>query len=199
MEVSVENEVKKTYPDLSMVPQEYHDLKEVFNKIKAKKKLAQRLQDAEKSIEAVNVKCASLEKTEQRLQGEVEVLMIDMERANALAANLDKQQRNFDKVLAEWKQKYEESQAELEGAQKEARALNTEMFKMKNSYEEALGHLETLKRENKNLQQEISDLTEHISETGKMVHLVTLEKLPSAKEMVSLQAFILSLMAKLGG
>ncbi|KAI1890299.1 hypothetical protein AGOR_G00152310 [Albula goreensis] len=136
----------------------------------AKKKLAQRLQDAEESIEAVNSKCASLEKTKQRLQGEVEDLMIDVERANAQAANLDKKQRNFDKVLAEWKQKYEEGQAELEGAQKEARSLSTELFKMKNSYEEALDHLETLKRENKNLQQEISDLTEQIGETGKTIH-----------------------------
>ncbi|MCJ8744144.1 hypothetical protein PDJAM_G00115300 [Pangasius djambal] len=136
----------------------------------AKKKLAQRLQDAEESIEAVNSKCASLEKTKQRLQGEVEDLMIDVERANSLAANLDKKQRNFDKVLAEWKQKYEEGQAELEGAQKEARSLSTELFKMKNSYEEALDQLETLKRENKNLQQEISDLSEQIGETGKTIH-----------------------------
>ncbi len=67
-----------------------------------RKKLAQRLQDAEESIEAVNSKCASLEKTKQRLQGEVEDLMIDVERANALAANLDKKQRNFDKVRKMW-------------------------------------------------------------------------------------------------
>ena len=46
----------------------------------------------------MNSKCASLEKTKQRLQGEVEDLMIDVERSNALAANLDKKQRNFDKV-----------------------------------------------------------------------------------------------------
>uniref|UniRef100_A0A665X631 Myosin heavy chain, fast skeletal muscle-like n=1 Tax=Echeneis naucrates TaxID=173247 RepID=A0A665X631_ECHNA len=146
----------------------------------AKKKLAQRLQDAEESIEAVNSKCASLEKTKQRLQGEVEDLMIDVERANALAANLDKKQRNFDKVLAEWKQKYEEGQAELEGAQKEARSLSTELFKMKNSYEEALDHLETIKRENKNLQQEISDLTEQMGESGKSIH--ELEKAKKAVE-----------------
>ena len=63
-----------------------------------RKKLAQRLQDAEEAIEAANSKCASLEKTKQRLQGEVEDLMIDVERANAVAANLDKKQRNFDKV-----------------------------------------------------------------------------------------------------
>lgn len=63
-----------------------------------RKKLAQRLQEAEETIEATNSKCASLEKTKQRLQGEVEDLMVDVERANGLAANLDKKQRNFDKV-----------------------------------------------------------------------------------------------------
>lgn len=48
----------------------------------------------------MNSKCASLEKTKQRLQSEVEDLMIDVERANGLAANLDKKQRNFDKVAS---------------------------------------------------------------------------------------------------
>ncbi|XP_029954465.1 myosin heavy chain, fast skeletal muscle-like [Salarias fasciatus] len=136
----------------------------------AKKKLAQRLQEAEEAIEAVNAKCSSLEKTKQRLQGEVEDLMVDVDRANAQAAVLDKKQKSFDKVLSEWKQKYEESQAELEGSQKESRALSTEIFKMKNSYEEALEHLEVFKRENKNLQQEISDLTEQLGENGKAIH-----------------------------
>ncbi|KAG5835939.1 hypothetical protein ANANG_G00249320 [Anguilla anguilla] len=154
----------------------------------AKKKLAQRLQEAEESIEAVNSKCASLEKTKQRLQGEVEDLMIDVERANAQAASLDKKQRNFDKVLAEWKQKYEEGQAELEGALKEARSLSTELFKMKNSYEEALDQLETLKRENKNLQQEISDLTEQIGETGKTIHELEKAKKTVETEKGEIQA-----------
>ncbi|MGH0134503.1 UNVERIFIED_CONTAM: hypothetical protein FKN15_056928 [Acipenser sinensis] len=136
----------------------------------AKKKLAQRLQDAEEMIEATNSKCSSLEKTKQRLQGEVEDLMMDVDRANASAASLDKKQRNFDKVLSEWKQKFEESQAELEAALKEARSLGIENFRIKNAYEESLDHLETLKHENKNLQQEISDLTEQLSENGKSIH-----------------------------
>lgn len=63
-----------------------------------RKKLAQRLQEAEEGIEAVNAKCSSLEKTKQRLQGEVEDLMTDVDRANAQAASLDKKQRSFDKV-----------------------------------------------------------------------------------------------------
>uniref|UniRef100_A0A8C2KX91 Myosin motor domain-containing protein n=1 Tax=Cyprinus carpio TaxID=7962 RepID=A0A8C2KX91_CYPCA len=146
----------------------------------SKKKLAQRLQEAEEQIEAVNSKCAGLEKTKQRLQGEVEDLMIDVERANSLALNKPYLNMSSLKVLAEWKQKYEEGQAELEGAQKEARSLSTELFKMKNSYEESLDQLETLKRENKNLQQEISDLTEQLGETGKSIH--ELEKAKKAVE-----------------
>lgn len=56
------------------------------------------MQEAEEAIEAVNAKCSSLEKTKHRLQGEVEDLIADVERANAQAANLDKKQRSFDKV-----------------------------------------------------------------------------------------------------
>ena len=63
-----------------------------------RKKLAQRLQDAEEAVEAVNAKCSSLEKTKHRLQNEIEDLMVDVERSNAAAAALDKKQRNFDKA-----------------------------------------------------------------------------------------------------
>ncbi|KAL0154264.1 hypothetical protein M9458_050377 [Cirrhinus mrigala] len=146
--------VQSARHDCDLLREQYEEAKAELQRGMSKanrKKLAQHLQDAEESIEVVNSKCASLEKTKQRLQGEVEDLMIDVERANALAANLDKKQRNFDNVLAEWKQKHEEGQAELEGAQKEARSLSTELFKMKNSYEETLDHLETLERENKSI------------------------------------------------
>ncbi|XP_039991906.1 myosin-4-like [Xiphias gladius] len=154
----------------------------------AKKKLAQRLQEAEEAIEAVNAKCSSLEKTKQRLQGEVEDLMIDVERANAQAAGLDKKQRGFDKILSEWKQKFEECQAELDGSQKESRSLSTEVFKMKNSYEEALEQLEVLKRENKNLQHEITDLTEQLGENGKTIHELEKTKKQTETEKTEIQA-----------
>lgn len=77
-----------------------------------RKKLAQRLQDAEEAVEAVNAKCSSLEKTKHRLQNEIEDLMVDVERSNAAAAALDKKQRNFDKVGLGWGS---QPGAELEG------------------------------------------------------------------------------------
>lgn len=57
-----------------------------------------RLQEAEEAAEAAQARAASLEKAKQRLQGEVEDLMADVERANAQGAGLDKKQRSFDKV-----------------------------------------------------------------------------------------------------
>ena len=71
-----------------------------FCRVSDRKKLAQRLQEAEEAVEAVNAKCSSLEKTKHRLQNEIEDLMADLERSNAAAATLDKKQRNFDKVGA---------------------------------------------------------------------------------------------------
>ncbi|EPY86763.1 myosin-13 [Camelus ferus] len=153
-----------------------------------RKKLAQRLQEAEENTEAVSSKCASLEKTKQRLQGEVDDLMLDLERANTACATLDKKQRNFDKVLTEWKQKLDESQAELEAAQKESRSLSTEIFKMQNAYEEVVDQLETLRRENKNLQEEISDLTMQIAETNKNLQEVEKTKKQVEQGKSDLQA-----------
>ncbi|XP_077406621.1 myosin heavy chain, skeletal muscle, adult-like [Vanacampus margaritifer] len=153
----------------------------------AKKKLTQRLQDAEEANEAVNAKCSSLEKTKQRLQGEVDDLMVEVERANVQAAFLDKKQRSFDKILSESRQKYEESQADLEGSQRECRTLSTELFKIKNSYEEALDHLEVLKRENTNLQQEISDLSDQLGENGKVMHELEKTKKHTETEKTEIQ------------
>ena len=63
-----------------------------------RKKLAMRLQEAEEQVEAMQAKAASLDKTKNRLQSEIEDLTIDLERSNSAAAALDKKQRNFDKV-----------------------------------------------------------------------------------------------------
>lgn len=71
----------------------------VLSMVLLRRKLAQRLQEAEEQIEAVNSKCASLEKTKQRLQSEMEDLMVDVDKSSGVAASLDKRQRNFDKVV----------------------------------------------------------------------------------------------------
>lgn len=50
------------------------------HRLSPRKKLATRLQEAEEAVEATQAKCSSLEKTKQRLQGEVEELCMDLEK-----------------------------------------------------------------------------------------------------------------------
>lgn len=54
-----------------------------------RKKLSARLQEAEEAVEATQAKCSSLEKTKQRLQGEVEELSVDLEKVRVSQIRTD--------------------------------------------------------------------------------------------------------------
>ena len=117
-----------------------------------------------------------MDKTRNRLQGEVSDLTADLERSNAVAAQLDKKQRNFDKLLAEQKNKHEEVSVDLEHAQKEVRTLQSELFKLKNSTEESVDNLEIIRRENKNLNEEVAELQDQLQQGAKTIHDLEKEK-----------------------
>ncbi|GCB83481.1 hypothetical protein scyTo_0024477, partial [Scyliorhinus torazame] len=115
------------------------------------KKLAAQLQEAEEKAEAVNSKCASVEKVKNRLQAEVQDLNTEVERSHAASFILERKQQNFDKILNEWRVKLEQSQEELEMAQRETRAISTQLLKIQNAFDESVDLNEGLKRENKHL------------------------------------------------
>ncbi|XP_053720277.1 myosin-4-like isoform X2 [Synchiropus splendidus] len=143
----------------------------------SKKKLAQRLQEAEEAIEAVSAKCSSLEKTKQRLQGEVEDLMSDLDRANAQAASLDKKQKCFDKntSLLNVKKKLDadvsQLQAEVEELTQESRNAEEKtkkaltdasmMAEELKKEQDTSSHLERMK---KNLEASVKDLQLRLDE-----------------------------------
>ena len=63
-----------------------------------KQKLSARLMEAEETIETLNQKVASTEKTRHRLDTELEELQMEYERVHAAAIITEKRGRNFDKV-----------------------------------------------------------------------------------------------------
>ena len=65
----------------------------------SKQKLSARLVEAEETIETLNQKVASTEKTKHRLETELEDLQLEYERVHAAAVITEKRGRNFDKVL----------------------------------------------------------------------------------------------------
>ncbi len=63
-----------------------------------RQKLNARLNEAEETIESLNQKVASSEKTKHRLEVELEDLQLEYERVHAAAIITEKRGRNFDKV-----------------------------------------------------------------------------------------------------
>ena len=64
----------------------------------SKAKLSARLSEAEETIESLNQKVASTEKTKHRLETELEDLQLEYERVHAAAVISEKRGKNFDKV-----------------------------------------------------------------------------------------------------
>jgi len=146
-----------------------------------KRKLSAKLAEAESAAEAAISKASNLEKAKNRMQGELEDLMIECERSQAVANQAEKRQRGFDKTVDDWKRKVADVQAELERSNADARNAATEMFRMKSTVEEANDTVAALRRENKNLSDEIRDITDQLGEGGRSVH--ELEKARKRLEM----------------
>ena len=64
----------------------------------SKAKITARLAEAEETIDSLNSKVASTEKTKYRLEAELEDLQMEYERVHAAAVVTEKRGRNFDKV-----------------------------------------------------------------------------------------------------
>merc|ERR1719312_1999690 len=67
----------------------------------AKRKLAVRVQEMEQALGAAETKAASMEKVKNRMNEEVEDLLLDLERAQAQAFGLEKKQKKVDAQIGE--------------------------------------------------------------------------------------------------
>merc|ERR1711983_257171 len=127
-----------------------------------RQKLSARVQEAEETIETLNQKVASTEKTKHRLETELEDLQLEYERVHAAAIITERRGKNFDKVV--------DLLAEIEASQKENRNYNSELFRLKAAWDETVEQLDVVKRENKNLADEIKDLLDQLGDGGRSIH-----------------------------
>merc|ERR1712183_993679 len=102
----------------------------------SKQKITARLGEAEETIETLNQKIASTEKSKMRLETELDDLQLDYERAHAAAIITEKRGRNFDKVVGEWKAKADDLVAEVDASHKETRNYSSELFRLKAAWDE---------------------------------------------------------------
>merc|ERR1711953_206614 len=153
-----------------------------------KQKLSAALVEAEETIDSLNQKVATTEKTKHRLETELEDLQLEYERVHAAAIITEKRGRNFDKVIGEWKAKVEDLSAEIEASQKECRNYNSELFRLKAAWDETTEQLDVVKRENKNLADEIKDLLDQLGDGGRSIHELDKQRRRLEVEKEELQA-----------
>merc|ERR1719322_1394150 len=150
--------------------------------------IAARLSEAEETIDGLNQKVASTEKTKHRLETELEDLQLEYERVHAAAVISEKRGKNFDKVVGEWKAKVDDLNAELEASQRESRNYNSELFRLKSAWDETVEQLDVVKRENKNLADEIKDLLDQLGDGGRSIHELDKQRRRLEVEKEELQA-----------
>merc|ERR1711899_423897 len=96
-----------------------------------RQKLSARLNEAEETIDTLNQKVASTEKTKHRLETELEDLQLEYERVHAAAIITERRGKNFDKVVSEWKAKVDDLTAEIDASQKNAETTTANFSALK--------------------------------------------------------------------
>lgn len=116
-----------------------------------RRKFVARIQEQEEHIESLLVKVNNLEKQKSRLQSEIEVLIIDLERANGTARELQKRVDVLERTNIELKSRLEETVTLYETAQRDLRNKCVEITRITHELDKTKDQRDGLARENKKL------------------------------------------------
>nr|CAD7438488.1 unnamed protein product [Timema bartmani] len=140
-----------------------------------RRKYTVRLQEQEEQIETLLVKVNNLEKQKSRLQSEVEVFIIDLEKANNTARELQKRVEHLEKINIDIKTRLDETILLYENSQRDVRNKQTEIQRITHELDKTREQKESLTRENKKLSDDLHDAKNQISDLTRRLHELELE------------------------
>ncbi|KAG5313925.1 MYSP protein, partial [Acromyrmex insinuator] len=140
-----------------------------------RRKYSARIQEQEEQIETLLVKINNLEKQKSRLQSEVEVLIIDLEKANGTARELQKRVEHLEKINIELKTRLDESLAMYEQSQRDLRNKQQELQRVNAELDKTRELKDQLARENKKLGDDLSDAKNQLADMNRRLHELELE------------------------
>ncbi|VVC94262.1 paramyosin, long form [Leptidea sinapis] len=140
-----------------------------------RRKYSARIQEQEEQIETLIAKISSVEKQKSRLQSEVEVLIIDLEKANGTARELQKRTDQLERVNIEIKSRLEETVQLYEQSQRDLRNKQTEIQRITHELDKTREQKDALGRENKKLGDELHDARANLTELNRRLHELEIE------------------------
>ncbi|GJQ76864.1 putative motor protein [Trypoxylus dichotomus] len=140
-----------------------------------RRKYTARITEQEEHIESLLVKINNLEKQKSRLQSEVEVLIIDLEKANNTARDLQKRVEQLERINIDIKTRLEETLQLYEVSQRDLRLKVTEIQRLNNELDKTREQKDALARENKKLADDLHDARNSLTELTRRLHELEIE------------------------
>jgi len=134
-----------------------------------------RITELEEQINALITKCSGLEKQKSRLQSEVEVLIIDLEKSNTLARDMQKRSEQMERINSDLKSKLDEVTGLYDAAQRDNRNKASEIVRLNHELDKTRELKDQLTRENKKLTDENNDLKGQLSDLNRRFHELEIE------------------------
>lgn len=151
--LELERQLVKSQGDVSIWKSKYESecISHVEEVEELRRKYNVRLTEMEEHIESLLVKVNNLEKQKSRLQSEVEVLIIDLEKANNTARELQKRVEHLERANIELKSRLDETIQLYDQAQRDLRNKQTEIQRLNHELDKTREQRDGLARENKKL------------------------------------------------
>jgi len=140
-----------------------------------RRKYSCRIQEQEEQIETLIIKINNIEKQKSRLQSEVEVLIIDLEKANSTARELQKRTEQLERINIEIKTRLDETVLIYEQSQRDLRIKMTEIQRITHELDKTREQKDTLARENKKIGDELHDARNQLTDLTRRMHELELE------------------------
>ncbi|KNC33083.1 Paramyosin, short form, partial [Lucilia cuprina] len=140
-----------------------------------RRKYQVRITELEEHVESCIVKINNLEKQKTRLSSEVEVLIIDLEKANNTCRELNKSVTTLEKHNVELKSRLEETIIMYENSQRDLKNKQADLQRTVHELEKVKDANNQLARENKKLGDDLHEAKGTMNEMNRRLHEFELE------------------------
>merc|ERR1719153_1061313 len=162
---------------------ENQKLKSEINKLKKnhesemdlqRKKLMQKIQEAEEEAESATSKVGAAERQRQKTQDEIDAVVVEMDKANALVVIYEKKILSKEKEIEALRLREQKLQKDIESVNKECKNHQSNTQAYKKQYEEVTEQLINFKREIDRFQSQLKDSNYELADKERLYSQINL-------------------------
>jgi len=139
-----------------------------------RKKLMQKIQEAEEEAESSSTKVGAAERARQKTQDEIDALVVEMDKANALVVIYEKKILSKEKEVEAMRLREQKLQKDIETVNKECKNHQGNTQAYKKQYEEVTEQLMNFKREIDRFQSQLKDSNYELADKDRLYSQINL-------------------------